>query len=350
MLKDLIRRFLYASGALPLYHRLRNGRSLTVAMFHRTLNRDDPRWMTCDPDYTLAREVFTQTLEFFRRHYNVVTAEEVLRAHMGQHKLPRRALLLTFDDGWSDNADYALPELRQAGMPGLMFVVADVVGRRQPFWQEQMIAAWRRGTVTVAELATRLASVAGTGATDVTSANEDAVLRKMIAQLETLSESDRAQVLAALETQMDDGMRHMVDRDDLVRLCQGGVALGLHGKTHMHMTRASNLDSELAGARATLAAALQGTAAEDATLDMISFPHGAFNSSIAERARDSGYRLLFTSVPVLNQTRSGPGWLLGRIGFETDTVVDHKQRFRPDWLAWYFFRRPVLALKSADYA
>ena len=65
---------------------------------------------------------------------------------------------------------------------------------------------------------------------------------------------------------------------------------------------------------------------------------------IAQRARDAGYELLFTSVPVLNPTGPGPGWLLGRTGFETDTVVDAAGRFRDDWLAWYLFRQPVRGL------
>ena len=53
---------------------------------------------------------------------------------------------------------------------------------------------------------------------------------------------------------------------------------------------------------------------------------------------------VFTSVPVLNPTGHGVGWLLGRTGFETDTVVDGNGRFREDWLALYLFRRQARRL------
>ena len=78
MLKDVSKKLLYTSGLLGLYHRLRNADSLTVVMFHRTLSPDDPRWATCDPDYTLATRWLEQSLAFFRRHYSVVSLEQVL--------------------------------------------------------------------------------------------------------------------------------------------------------------------------------------------------------------------------------------------------------------------------------
>ena len=123
MLSDLVKKSLYGSGLLGLYHRFRNRRSLTVIMFHRVIDPADPRWASCDPDYTLDAALFERCLAFFSRHYNVVSAADVLAARKGGASLPPRALLITFDDGWKDNADFALPRLRKANMPALLFVV-----------------------------------------------------------------------------------------------------------------------------------------------------------------------------------------------------------------------------------
>lgn len=336
MFKDSVRRLLYSSGALSLYHRLRNAHSLTVVMFHRTLTEDDPRWATCDPDYTLRRDLFGHSLAFFRRHYNVVGLQDVLDARRGARALPPRALLVTFDDGWADNADHALPELQRAQVPALMFVVADAVGRRQPFWQEQLVAGWRRGALRVDALRAALGGDA--------QASDDGLpaLREAIGRLEALPHDVRERVLAPFAAAMDDGMRHMVEAHELQRLRAGGVALGLHGKSHVHMTRAGDLDAELGGARESLAASLGDG---DARAESMSYPHGAFDAGIARRAREAGYALQFTSVPVLNPTRGGVGWLLGRTGYEFDTVLDTRTGgFRADRLAWYLFRAPVRAL------
>lgn len=339
MLSDLVKRALYSSGALGLYHRLRNRQQLTVVMFHRVLDPADARWSASDPDYTLSTELFAESLAFLRRHYSVVSVDDVLRAHRDGAPLPPRPLLITFDDGWADNVDYALPALERAGLPALLFVVADAVGARQPFFQERIYAAWRRGVIGVEDLVAALRAV-GHGIDEP--GTDERSLRAVIACIEALEPEPRARLLATFAAQLDDGLRHMVDADDLRRLQAHGVALGLHGKTHTPMTRAADLDGELSGARAALAAHLGADAPAG---DTLSFPHGAHDRAIAERAHASGYALAFTSVPVLNPVAPRPGWLLGRTGFDTRTVVDAAGRFRPDRLALYLFRkeRRVLA-------
>ena len=339
MLKDLSKKLLYASGLLSLYHRMRNADSLTVVMFHRTLSPGDPRWESCDPDYTLATQWLAESLKFFKHHYHVVSLAQVLESRRNATSLPPRALLITFDDGWADNADYAMPELQRAGLPALMFVVADAVGTRQPFYQERLIAGWRRGNLRMGDVAEAM----DLATRDAWQPRDESIgsLRELIARLEKLSPQVRNELLSPFLSELDDGLRHMVDVDDLVRLQRGGVALGLHGKTHGPMTVAPDLEAELSGARAQLARHL-GQAGPSA--ESMSFPHGAFTPPIAERAHEAGYELIFTSVPVLNPTHAGVGWLLGRTGYETDTVVDKRGRFRPDLLAIYLFRREARRL------
>lgn len=345
MVKDLARRVLYGCGALGLFHRLRNAHTLTVVMFHRTLDPADERWQSCDPDYTIARSTFRDCLAFFTRHYNVVSIGDVLAARRGSAGLPPRALLITFDDGWRDNVEFALPELAAAGLPALMFVVADAVGRRQPFYQERIVAAWRRGTLALADLEEAVAEgesprVRGNGDGDgPPTAHEDmARLRQLVARLERLEPSRRQAVLDCLGPALDDGQRHMVDADDVARLERGGVAIGLHGRSHVPLTHAADLDAELGGARRALVDAVGPTTTVEPAM---SFPHGAFDAAVAAAVSDAGFELAFTSVPVLNDTRRGLGLLVGRTGFETGTVVDAANRFRADWLGWYLFRRDI---------
>lgn len=339
MLKDLTKKLMYASGLLGLYHRLRNADSLTVVMFHRTLPPEDPRWSTCDPDYTISTQWLDCSLRFFKRHYNVVSLDQVLASRRGDGALPKRALLITFDDGWSDNADHALPVLQRHQLPAVMFVVANAVGAMQPFFQERLIGAWRRGCLTVEEMVAALQRQGVHRA--LPSGNGMAELREVIRCIEALTASEVQLLIAPFCAVMDDGMRHMVDVDDLRRLQAGGVELGLHGKTHVPLTKATDLESELGGARSALAS-IMGQVEPQAR--SMSFPHGAHDRSIAERAHDSGYELVFTSVPVLNPITPKVGWLLGRTGYESDSVVDAGGTFRPDWLAIYLFRRPLQRL------
>ena len=296
MLKDLCKKLLYVSGMLGFYHRRRNADRLTVVMFHRILNPEDPRWNSCDPDYTLATRWFVESLKFFRKHYSVVSLSDVLASRRHGAPLPPRPLLITFDDGWADNADYALPELRKAGLPAVLFVVADAVGTRQPFFQECLIAAWRRQALKVEELAAALRSHA---AGDWQPRDESiGTMREAISRLEALPEDQRVRILAPFMAALDDGLRHMATIEELQRLGGAGPAVSM------------------------------------------SFPHGSYDDAIARRAQEAGYELVFTSVRALNPVSPKVGWLLGRTGIEAEEVIDSRNRFRPDRLALHLFRLP----------
>jgi len=337
LIADLIKRALYASGALGLLHRIRNRDALTVAMYHRVIAPSDPRWETCDPDYTMSDELFAKTLRFFKRHYRIVSLEDVAAARRGERALPPCALLVTFDDGWSDNADYALPVLEREGVPAVIFTVADAIGRDAAFWQEQLIAAWRAQRLGEADVAT----IAADAGADVPDLAGIARLRRVIAALEGLATAERERILSPHRERLAEGRRLMVTPADLARLRAGGVAIGLHGKTHTPMTRADDVDAELDAARRIVAGHLGVPPSE---LDTLSFPHGRWTPEIVSRARALGYALMFTSVPSLNRAQSGCADLLARVGVETELAQDARGRFRPDRLALRLFRRPAVRL------
>ena len=96
---------------LSVYHRIRNRNTLTIVVFHRVLAVDDERWPHAHPEWTVSDAVFEQCLQFFRRHYYVISLEELLSSVEQGKKLPNRSLLITFDDGYADNEEYALPLL-----------------------------------------------------------------------------------------------------------------------------------------------------------------------------------------------------------------------------------------------
>jgi peptidoglycan/xylan/chitin deacetylase (PgdA/CDA1 family) len=334
-----VKRALYSSRLLAAYHRRRNRHRLTVITFHRVLAPTDPRWRAADPEYTLRDDLFAECLEFFKRHYNIVAFEQVVAARNGGPALPRCPLLLTFDDGWADNAEHALGHLRRAGLPAVLFIVADMIDRAQPLFQERLIGAWRRGRLDAGR-ALQLWREAGgdpraAPALDRAGRDELEPVREVIARLEQLDPGRRDELLAALAPVLDDGLRHMLTADQARSLLDHRFAIAAHGKTHAPMTRAPDLDAELSGAR-TLIATRLGIPHPIA----LSFPHGAHDATIIDEAHRAGYELLFTSVPELASARGHGRGVFGRVGFTSETITDARGRFAPESLALHMFRRP----------
>ncbi len=333
MIPNFLKSLFYATGLLDLFHQVRNRHTLTVVMFHRVLATKDPRWNTCDPDYTIEVSAFADCLDFFEKHYSLVSLRQVLEAQGGGSRLPPCSLLLTFDDGWADNVEYALPLMRQRGTPGAIFVVADAVGRDAPFFQEQLMGAWRSGRLSPAAIATAVRAHAP-HLPEVM--NDDfSSIRRLIRVVEALDPASRERLMGALSLELVDGHRHMVTTTELVELEAGGVAVGVHGKTHLPMTAVTDLDAELSGARNQMAAMLRGTHRPAC----MSFPHGQYDQSIASRARDAGFELLFTSVPCINLSGPARSRLLGRLGFSAAEMLDGRGALAPYKLAMYLFFR-----------
>ena len=59
---------------------------------------------------------------YLARHYEVVSLEEVLKAVEKETCLPKRAILITFDDAYCDFTDYAWPILRRLRLSATIFV------------------------------------------------------------------------------------------------------------------------------------------------------------------------------------------------------------------------------------
>ena len=339
-MKAALKELLYRSGILALYHRIRNRNTLTVIMFHRVLDPGDPRWITCDPDYTLSAQLFRQCLKLLLRHYRIVGVDDVLKAKEGTKPLPARALLLTFDDGWQDNYAYALPVLREMGLPAAIFVVGEAVDRPTAYFQEQIIGAWRGGRLGADDLR-KMSELAGVDPLPTEGQAGLPVVRRLIAALESLDDRRRRPIIKRFGPLLADGERHNLSTGELREMSRSGIRVGAHGMTHVPLTRAPSAGDEIAQARARLSGLL-GIPVN--SVDTLSCPHGQYDSSVVNDALQAGCKLIFTSHPALNAAAPSPSHLLARVGFEAADVSDTSDRVIPARLLTHLFRKPIARL------
>src|SRR5688572_27889430 len=66
-------------------------------------------------------EGFRGQVDYLRRHYNVVTMEDVVAALNDGDPLPEKPALLTFDDGYLDHFTNVFPILHERGLQGSFF-------------------------------------------------------------------------------------------------------------------------------------------------------------------------------------------------------------------------------------
>ncbi len=77
-------------------------------------------------DTAITPEVFRRQLELLKRAgYTFVTLEDVVRWQRGEGSIPKRAVAVTFDDGYEDFETAALPLLALFAAPVTLFIVQD---------------------------------------------------------------------------------------------------------------------------------------------------------------------------------------------------------------------------------
>jgi len=73
--------------------------------------------------------------------YTVVDLQAVLDHYVERAALPSQAVLITFDDGYLDNLENALPILERHGYPAVLFVPIGYLGDPLPLPHEEHLAA-----------------------------------------------------------------------------------------------------------------------------------------------------------------------------------------------------------------
>lgn len=106
------------AGGVPSAH------AVTVLAYHSLSAIDDP---VLAP-YGVPLAQFRRQIDLLlRTRHRFVSPDEVLAVLAGRGRVPRRAVLLTFDDCYADLRS-AVPLLRRRGIPALAFAVSSLVG------------------------------------------------------------------------------------------------------------------------------------------------------------------------------------------------------------------------------
>ena len=111
-------RTLYDPGAVP------------VMVYHSV--SDAPEWLPWANNISVRPNVFEAHLKVIKRNgWTVISSQDLLSARAGGSQLPKRAVVLNFDDGYLDNHVAAVPILRRHGMPATFFVLTDFIDQSQ---------------------------------------------------------------------------------------------------------------------------------------------------------------------------------------------------------------------------
>jgi peptidoglycan/xylan/chitin deacetylase (PgdA/CDA1 family) len=258
--------------------------------------------------FQVAPDTFAQHLEHIIRRYRPVSLGAVCAARAGGAPLPDRALLVTFDDGYLNNAEVAAPLLKKFGVPAAFFITTGYIdGTEQPWWY--VLRHW------LAEAGAARVGLPGGGRAD----RELDALVAWERRLKGLTHEQRARELEALGTRL--GLPPRVEIPfmnwaQVARLQHDGFDVGAHTVRHV------NLGAEPPGvARAEVEDSVRRLRRETgAPVRAIAYPYGRaedVQEAVDEAAAACGLVAGFTTIHGLNRPDT-PSLRLHRLN-----VTDH---------------------------
>jgi peptidoglycan/xylan/chitin deacetylase (PgdA/CDA1 family) len=248
-------------------------------------------------------ERFGQHLDHIRRMAVVVSLEEALDGIHGRGTLPRRAVLLTFDDGHRSVLEVGLPMLRERGLPAVVFVVAGIVDSDRPFWWTEVI-----------DLATRGGSVTGMHALeppDLVRAFKSVADERRLEAIEELRRTAKGSTAPTPQ----------LTTEDLRTMESAGIAIGNHTWSHASLSRCAEAVCvrEIESSHEMLSKALGHPPSSFA------YPFGDRDTRAASLLRELGYQGAFLFDHRLSPRRPSNPFAISRLRVNSDTTLD---RFR----------------------
>ena len=201
---------------------------MSILIFHRVFAQPDPLF----PDEVDAA-VFEQRLRWIRQLFNVIPLDEAV-TRLQQGALPARAACITFDDGYADNEQVALPLLRRFGLVATFFVATGFIdGGRM--WNDTIIESVRLASGDTLDLTSLQLGIHPIETFTARRAAIDA----LIGQLKYLPATAREDAVNAIRACSGASIpeRLMLAEDQVRRLRAAGMVVGAHTVTHPILAR-----------------------------------------------------------------------------------------------------------------
>lgn len=294
------------------YLRYRFTPRILVLLYHRVIKlRSDPQLLSVTPQH------FAEHLEVLRHYAKPMSLKELTSA-LQEDKLPRRGVVITFDDGYLDNLQYAKPLLERYDIPATVFITAGQLDRKSEFWWDELERLLLQPTRLPSTLSL---TIDGKNcewdispATEYTTEEHEqyrswhieqpgdptqrhTLYRSIYQVFHSMYETDRRPIIEKLQkwSSADSVARashRTLTADEVVILAKDGlIEVGAHTMTHPVLASlpVSRQQEEITQSKACLEGLLSQP------VDSFAYPHGSYTEETISIVKDAGFKYACSS-------------------------------------------------------
>ncbi|PCI70448.1 MAG: hypothetical protein COB26_02860 [Piscirickettsiaceae bacterium] len=207
---------------------------LSILIFHRVLESYD--FMRSGE---ITAKEFDEKMALVARYFNPLSLNDAV-TKLKQGTLPQRAICVTFDDGYRDNADTAYPILKKYNIPATFYVATGFLdGGRM--WNDTVIEAIRlylKKSINLTDI--------NLGNHELNSDSQrEVAAQNIIQQIKHLPQRERTEKVDAIASMVGKLPNDlMMDSTQIQTLNKLGIDIGGHTVTHPILAKLSSEQAE----------------------------------------------------------------------------------------------------------
>jgi peptidoglycan/xylan/chitin deacetylase (PgdA/CDA1 family) len=316
--RDLLAHIAEKSGLLTLFSRrslLRKHRLLTILAYHRIFKKP----VSADDYYdeellSATQDDFDKQISWLKQYFEIITFEQ-----LGHLRKQSNYLIITFDDGYRDNYQYAYPVLKKHYVPATVFLSTGYTGVNRLFWWDEIARLIKLTEKDEVELnGTKL---------NLSSYKEKiGSLRHILKYLKIIPDIERKKKITELTYALGSRIkseptdRYTLSWDEIKEMSNNGIEFGAHTVNHPILANldSNNIKYEVEQSKADIEQIL------NKEVSVFSYPVGgqrSINDEVIKVVKESGFKFAVTYIHGVNQLFHNNPFLLRRLHIEREDNI-----------------------------
>jgi peptidoglycan/xylan/chitin deacetylase (PgdA/CDA1 family) len=323
IVKRTLAKFLRKTGAVK---RQCNQGGVIILMLHKVDENSDALPLT------ISAKIFEQILTELTAQHEIVSLDSLFDANNKFSANEKLRFVITFDDGYRNNYDYAYPILSKHKVPAIIYLSLGHLDGDFFFWYEQLAIGLKKSPLENIDL-----TDLGSGKCSLKNQQDrEAALIQLNQWLKLFSDQERMDKLEIIlsRLQVDDAKKEvspMLSWEMVEEMMVNNIDFGSHTISHPILSHESrdSIEYEVVTSKEKLerklGKSITGFAYPNGTLD-------DYNDTVLEFVEKAGYLHACTTVEGTNYQDADP-YQLKRINIHTGMCTDDNGDFHAD-LFW----------------
>ncbi len=219
-----------------------NHNHIIIMVYHRVNSKKDT-WSLS----SITPHEFEQQIIYLKNHYKIISLHKLIQLisskEINKYKY-KKVAIITFDDGYKDNYNYAFPIIKKNNIPVTIFLTANFISQDKLFWWDKvgyLLHHTHRDKITLDNL---VFFSLDTFKNKAISYLEITNKLKKIPNNDKLKYIDKIQHECNVSIPKGLGKSLLMTWDEVEKMSNQGVSFGAHTLTHPILTQISLEESE----------------------------------------------------------------------------------------------------------